>query len=388
MTPMARSQIHSLSLMAMAAIMSIMMISPVISILLDHRGLPTAQVGLVIGVMSLALILAEVLALGVTARLGRRVAVIISLAGSALMLAWFPLTVSLAGMYLTRLLLGAVRGLLWPVLFAEVAEQVPPDRRAPAFALFWLYFGVGQLIGPALGGVLGEQLSLEAPFFAAALVAAVTLPLVSAVRPLRDTSARNPVDSYRVLRKMPAVTRVWTLTVCNVIVYAVYLAFLPLHAQNNGISPTEIGLIFSAGAVAFSLGQWLIGRMSDRVPAARLLVPAFLARGLSVAAIPLLASFWSLLLVNFVASVISAAIPPALSTRIADAAPREHLVAAMGGFNASADAGFFIGPVLGGLVAAYGLQWAFVMTLPVTAASLLLLRSPHMAPTTAKRAPE
>lgn len=46
----------------------------------------------------------------------------------------------------------------------------------------------------------------------------------------------------------------------------------------------------------------------------------------------------------------------------------------MGGFNAAADLGFFVGPVVGGLLAAFGLRWAFAVVLPVIVIALLLLR--------------
>jgi len=84
-------RVHALGFIAMGSIMSIMLISPVIPLYLDQRGLPPVHVGGVIGAMSLALMAAEVLALGVTSWVGRRLAVIVALAGSAMMFAWFLL---------------------------------------------------------------------------------------------------------------------------------------------------------------------------------------------------------------------------------------------------------------------------------------------------------
>src|SRR5256884_6991271 len=183
----------------MGSILAIMSISPVIPLYLDQRGLPPVHVGGVIGAMSLALIVTEVLALGVTSRVARRAALIIGLMGSAVMFAWFPLAVSLAGLYVTRLALGAVRGMLWPVTFAEVAEAGPLDQRAGQFSIFWLYFGVGQLLGPLIGGFLGEQFSLRAPFFSAAPASLVMVPAPAVVRPGRDNSP-NPLPSLARLR--------------------------------------------------------------------------------------------------------------------------------------------------------------------------------------------
>src|SRR3989304_954119 len=91
------------------------------------------------------------------------VTVILALLASAFMFGTFPLAASLGGLYASRLILGAVRGFLWPVLFAEVAEHGPPERRGSQFAVFWLYFGFGQLFSPALGGWLGGEIPLPAP---------------------------------------------------------------------------------------------------------------------------------------------------------------------------------------------------------------------------------
>lgn len=372
-------RIHAISLIGLGAMMSIMMTTPVLPLYLAARGLPPAHVGAVIGVMSLALAVAEVMVLWVTARLGRRRTVLTALGGGAVMLAWFPFVGSLLGFYVNRIANGAVRGLLWPVMFAEVAEQAPPQARGSSFAIFWLYFGFGTLIGPAVGGILGERISLVAPFYAAAAVSLLVMPLGSAIRPLRDTVAGNPFASYAVLlRTFPAITRTWALAICNVVIFGLYSTFLPLHAAARGLSATEIGFIFTGGAVSFIIGQDLLRRLSDRLPPERLLAPAVVARGLGVAIVPFLPSFPALLAVNFLSSLIGAAVPLALTTRIAEGAPRDHLVTAMGGFNASADLGFFLGPVAGGLIAGLGLRWAFFLTLPVIGIALFLLRNPRL----------
>ncbi|MDR7401357.1 MAG: MFS transporter [Armatimonadota bacterium] len=366
-------RIHALGVIALGALMSITVTSPVIPLYLDHRGLPAAHVGGVIGALSLTLIVTELMALAVSARIGRRAAAVVGLVGSAVMFAWFPLTASLAGLYLTRLLLGAVRGILWPVVWTEVAEAGPPERRPAILAIFWVYFGVGQLLGPAVGGVLGQRLSLTAPFFAAALISVLAAPAAAAVRPIRDGSGRA-LGSYRALiRGRPGVVRMWALTACSTIAFSVYATFMPLHAAGRGRTEAEIGLIFTAGAMAFIVAQAAVGRLGTRVPENRVLAAAFLARGVGVAITTLLDSFPALLAVNVLSSAVGAAGPHGLSVRVAARTPREHMVAGMGGFNAAADAGFFLGPVAGGVLAGNGVAWAFALAPAVTVAALGVL---------------
>lgn len=359
-------RIHALGLIAMGSVMSVLITSPVIPIFLEQRGLSPLHVGGVIGAASLSLVLSEVLALGVSSWVGRRVAVLGALIGSAAMFAWFPLTVTLVGLYVTRLVLGAVRGVLWPVAFAEVAEAGGADQRAALFSQFWLYFGIGQLLGPATGGFLGERVSLPAPFFAAAVISLFTMTAAVAVRPVRDNSP-NPLSSYgALLSRAPAMGRVWVATMLNTILISVVSAFLPLHAAEHGLATSEIGLIFTAGAAAFIIGQAILGRIGDRLSAERLLVPAYVIRGLGVTTIPLLTSFPALFVCNLLTNLGAAPIAIGLSVRVSSRAPREHLVVAMGGFNAAADVGFFVGPVAGGILAGWGVQWAFALAPIVT----------------------
>jgi len=246
-------------------------------------------------------------------------------------------------------------------------------RVTALFALFWLYFGVGQLLGPAVGGWLGQQVSLTAPFLGAAVASLATAAAIGAVRPVRDNNP-NPLPSYgALLRRSPAVWWAWVLIVCSTVVFGVYLTFLPLHAVSRGRTPEEVGLVFTGGAVVFIIAQLLLHRIPLRVSPERLLILSFLARGVCVGITPWLGSFWELFTVNFFTSILGAAVPPALSTRITDGAPRDNLVAVVGGLNAAADLGFFVGPVVGGLLAGGGVQWAFALAPAVTLLAVALL---------------
>src|SRR5437879_5231722 len=225
-------RLHALGFIAMGSILAIMSISPVIPLYLDQRGLPPVHVGGIIGAMSLALIVTEVLALGVTSRVGRR---------------------------------------------------------------------------------------------AAGLASLVMVPAATIVRPVRDDSP-NPLRSYAaLLSRAPSVRRMFLVTVMNTIAYGILTTFLPLHAAANGLSTAEIGLIFTGGGVAFIVVQAVLHRIADRITADRLLIPAYVIRGLGISLVPLLTSFPALFVATFLGSLGAAAIPNALSIRISARAPRSHM---------------------------------------------------------------
>ncbi len=124
--------------------------------------------------------------------LGRRPVLLISLAGTAInyvVMAFAP--------QLWMLLLGrAIAGLTSAnvsVATAYITDISPEDKRARRFGLFNAMFGIGFIIGPVLGGLLGDYW-LRLPFIAAAVLNACNLLLAFFILPESRTPARQKID--------------------------------------------------------------------------------------------------------------------------------------------------------------------------------------------------
>src|SRR5215211_6516505 len=107
-------------------------------------------------------------------RYGRRPVLLISVLGSALGYFLFGIGGALWVLFLSRLIDGITGGNI-STASAYVADVTPPQERAKNFALLGIAFGLGFVLGPALGGAL-SQISLAAPAYAAG-----TLSLLSAI---------------------------------------------------------------------------------------------------------------------------------------------------------------------------------------------------------------
>ena len=106
---------------------------------------------------------------GLSDRFGRRPVLLLSLSGSCanyLLLAWAP---SLTWLFLGRLIAGATAANA-STATAYIADVTPPAKRAGQFGLVGAMFGIGFVVGPALGGLLGTY-GLRMPFFVAACLA-------------------------------------------------------------------------------------------------------------------------------------------------------------------------------------------------------------------------
>jgi MFS transporter, DHA1 family, tetracycline resistance protein len=124
--------------------------------------------------------------------LGRRPVLLVSLAGAAInyvILAFAP--------QLWLLMVGrAVAGITSAnvaVATAYITDISPEDTRARRFGLFNAMFGLGFVIGPVIGGVLGDY-SLRLPFIAAAVLNGCNLLLAFFILPESRTPSRNKID--------------------------------------------------------------------------------------------------------------------------------------------------------------------------------------------------
>src|SRR5580704_792387 len=99
-------------------------------------------------------------------RFGRRTVILIALAGSAIDYVVMGLAPNMSWMFVARVISGATAGAL-ATCNAYIADVTPPEKRAQGFGLVGAAFGLGFVIGPALGGLLGH-ISLRLPFFVAA----------------------------------------------------------------------------------------------------------------------------------------------------------------------------------------------------------------------------
>ena len=128
---------------------------------------------------------------GLSDRFGRRPVLLLSLSGicaNYLLLAWAP---SLIWLFLGRLIAGGTAANA-ATATAYIADVTPPSKRAGQFGLVGASFGIGFVVGPALGGVLGAY-DLRLPFYVAAVLAGCNV-LYGLFGSAREPAAGTPAS--------------------------------------------------------------------------------------------------------------------------------------------------------------------------------------------------
>jgi len=207
-------------------------------------------------------------------RFGRRKVILISLFGGGLdylLLAFAP---NLAWFYVGRMLSG-LTGANITAATAYIADVSPPEKRAANFGMIGAAFGLGFVLGPALGGLLGAE-DLRLPFIVAAgltllnwLYGYFVLPEsleISKRRPFSWKRA-NPVGSLFALSRYPMVLRLAG------VVFLIQMAHMML--QSTWALYTGYRYAWGASDVGWSLA--FVGLMAAVVQGglARKIIPRF-----------------------------------------------------------------------------------------------------------------
>ncbi|UXN68881.1 TCR/Tet family MFS transporter [Devosia neptuniae] len=125
-------------------------------------------------------------------RLGRRPVLLISIAGAAVNYLFLAFAPSLWLLLIGRAIAGLTSANI-SVAMAYITDISPEDKRARRFGLFNAMFGIGFIIGPVLGGALGDHW-LRLPFIAAAVLNTANLLLAFFVLPESRTPSKAKID--------------------------------------------------------------------------------------------------------------------------------------------------------------------------------------------------
>ena len=207
---------------------------------------------------------------------GRRPIILISLFAFALDYLLLAFSPTITWLFVGRIIAG-LSGASITTASAYIADISTPENRAKNFGMIGAAFGLGFIIGPVLGGLLGQYGS-RVPFYAAAILCMCNflygyfiLPesLSKANRREFDWKRANPIGAIKHLKKYPQLIG---------IVVAIFLLYVGSHAVHSnwsfytmyqfkwdermvGISLGVVGLL--VGIVQGGLIRWTSPRLGN-----------------------------------------------------------------------------------------------------------------------------
>lgn len=235
------------------------------------RHVPPADVAfwvaLILAVYALCSFIAAPVLGALSDRHGRRPVLLLSLCGSAVGFAVFGIGGALWVLVLGRVLEGLTAGSI-SALYACVADTHAPHERGPAFGRLGVAGGLGFMLGPVLGGLLG-QLSLAAPLYGAAGLALLNAVLIwrwlpeshapqQGGLPLQWRQFKAAGQVARALRQ-PRLRRLFGVVFCFAFGSVVLQSNLAVLLRDRlAFDPVAIGLVLAGIGVMDIVSQALV----------------------------------------------------------------------------------------------------------------------------------
>jgi DHA1 family tetracycline resistance protein-like MFS transporter len=205
---------------------------------------------------------------------GRRPVLVFSMLAFGLNYALMGFAPNLLWLFAGRALTG-IAGAIYAPANAYVADVTPPEKRAQSFGMIGASFGLGFILGPALGGFIGE-ISPRAPFFAAAGLAILNFlyglfVLPESLPPERrrpfSIARANPLGTLRAFRGMGTVLALALCAFFWQLAFHVYPSTWAYYAiAKFGLSPREIGGTLALSGMSMAIVQGMItGRVVGRI---------------------------------------------------------------------------------------------------------------------------
>lgn len=323
-------------------------VAPLLPLYAKRFGASGLVTGMLFAVFSLAQFICAPMLGRLSDRIGRKPVIIMSLVGTAIGSLVTGLAGSLPLLFVGRIIDGA-SGASVSVAQGAVTDIASPARRAPLLGMLGAAFGVGFVIGPAIGG-LASLGSTRLPFFVAAGIAAINA--LVALRRLPET--RGPTERSSVhFASTPRRGALIRFAIIGFLSIAAFGAFESLFSRFGAVRfRLTAG---SVSAVFVGVGLWLVvvqgglvGKVSNRLGSRRSLQVGLgiLAVGLGLLSIT---TTWVLLVVSLMLLGLGQGLAgPNLTALVADAVPNHTRGEALGFQQSASSAARVLGPLAAG----------------------------------------
>src|SRR5262245_25489067 len=288
-------------------------------------------------------------------RYGRRPVLLGSILGLGGMFLLSALAKSLAGLLVARVLGGALAASL-AVAHAYVADLTTPENRAKSFGIVGATLGIGYILGPVAGGLLGS-IDIRLPFYVAAGLSAANFVYGLFVvpeslprerrRPIQWQKA-NPASSLRGLVRLRSVgVLVAVIALVNLAQFILYSTWVLFTEFRFGWGPRETGLsLFVVGLTAALVQGGLLGRLMRTLGERRVVLAGLTSASVAYVAYGLTTLGWvmyAIIASNFLAF----AVGPALGAIVSKAADPSEQGLAMGSLGSLASLMAVVAPFIG-----------------------------------------
>ena len=261
-------------------------------------------------------------------------------------------------LFVARIING-VSGASYAAAQAYVADITTDESRARGMGLIGAAFGIGFIIGPAIGGLL-SLVSDAAPFFFASGLAAVNLVLAWRLLPesRRPGSPTAPLGRWEMLRHALTSRRlaplVWLSFIATFAFVGMEATFALLGSHRFGYGEGAMGMLFAYVGIAAAVGQgFVVGRAVARYGETQVMVWGLIGTAVGLGLLAVAFNIAVVLVALAILGVFSGLAFATISALISHAAPVDMQGGILGVAASSSGLARIGGPIVAGALFQY-----------------------------------
>lgn len=308
---------------------------------------------------------------GLADRKGRKIMLLRSALGMAMVMALMGLAQNIWQFLVLRALLGLLGGFI-PNANALIATQMPRNRSGWAMGTLSTGGVAGALLGPLAGGLLADMYGLRMVFFitASVLFICFLLTLFCIRENFTPVAKKEMLHAREVFASLKSPRLVLSLFVTTMIIQVATGSIAPILtlyvrelAGNVGNIAFISGMIASVPGMAALMSAPRLGRLGDRIGPEKILIAALLISVLLLVPMAFVQTPWQLGLLRFLLGAADGALLPAVQTLLVYNTTQQ-IAGRVFSYNQSfRDIGNVTGPLLGAAVSAnYSFHAVFCVT--------------------------
>ena len=309
---------------------------------------------MIIGIKGMGMMLADLPASLLIARFGDKKVMLCAAFVSVcaiLILALFP---TLAMVSAAALLLGLAHATWLVARISFVTEVTAVNERGRVMSLSAGTIRLGNVIGPAMAGVLiataGYQVTLAVFAMISALVLLFVVLWVPFMPPRKHDSHKVSALKSALIDNRKVFYTAGVASIALMLVRSSRALLLPLTGAALLLDESSIGMAFSAGASIDTLLFYPAGSLMDRVGRKPILVTSLILLGAGLMLLPLAEGFYSLVVIASLLGLANGISAGVIMTVGADLAPNVNRGGFIGIWRLLSDVGSTSGPIIIGLV--------------------------------------
>lgn len=360
----SNKNIYILAFTLVVVMLGFGIVIPIMPFYIDSMGAGGTELGLLVASYAVMRLIFGPIWGELSDRYGRKPILMIGIFGYAITMVWFGLATKLWMLFAARSLSGILSSATSPTTMAYISDSTNENERGRGMGILGAAVGLGTIIGPGIGGLLGGEnptrTSLALPFFIAAALSILSLILIGLLLPEslseeeRQQSGKKMFsfrikDIWEVLDSPIGILMIMAFLLAYAL--TLFYGIFGLYAlERLSYGPQQVGLVITIVSVVSAVVQGgLVGPVTKRWGEAAVIKGCLIASALGFILILFASKTVTILIATGYFSLTTALLSPSVTSLTSKHTSLQQGIT-MGLSNSFMSLGRIVGPLLGGVL--------------------------------------